>query len=285
MFAASFDYHRPRTVDEALKLMREVKDARVLAGGHSLLPAMKLRLASPSALIDIGRIAELNGIRAVKDGVQIGALTTHAAIASSDVVRRVCPVLADTAAHIGDLQVRNRGTIGGSLAHADPGADYPTIMLLLGATLTASGGKPRDIAAQDFFVDLFTTALKPGELLTSITVPPTGAASAVYLKHRHPASSFAVVGVGLLVEMRSGKFSDVRISIGGVTVTPVRAKNAEAALTGQAPSEENIAIAASVVADALENPLGDTYASGGFRVHLATVMTKRALTQLAWKAR
>ncbi len=285
MFPAPFDYHRPKTVDEAIKLLREVKGARVLAGGHSLLPAMKLRLASPAALIDIGRIAELSGIRTVKDGVQIGALTTHAAIASSDVVRRACPVLAEAVANIGDMQVRNRGTLGGSLAHADPGADYPTIMLLLGAKLTASGGKSRDIAAQDFFLDLFTTALKPGELLTSVTVPATGAATAVYLKHRHPASSFAVVGAGVLVEMRSGKFSDVRISIGGATMTPVRAKDAERSLVGQVPSEANIAFAASAVEDALENPLGDSYASGEFRVHLATVMTKRALTQLAWKAR
>jgi aerobic carbon-monoxide dehydrogenase medium subunit len=285
MFAASFDYHRPKTVDEAVKLLREVKGARVLAGGHSLLPAMKLRLASPAALIDISRIAELSGIRATKDGVQIGAMTTHAAIATSDIVRRSCPILAETAAHLGDLQVRNRGTIGGSVAHADPGADYPTIMLLLGAKFSAGDGKAREIAAQDFFVDLFTTSLKPSELLTSVTVPSTGAASAVYLKHRHPASSFAVVGVAVLIEMHGGKFSEVRISIGGATATPVRAKSAERVLTGQVPNDSNIASAASSVTDALKDPLGDTYASADFRKHLATVMTKRALTQLAWKAR
>jgi aerobic carbon-monoxide dehydrogenase medium subunit len=273
MFAASFEYHRPKTVAEAVKLLRDVKGARVLAGGHSLIPAMKLRLASPAALVDISRIPELSGIKSTKEGLEIGALTTHAAIATSQVVRNICPVLADTAAHIGDQQVRNRGTIGGSVAHADPGADYPTLMLLLGAKFTAADGKSRVIAAEDFFVDLFTTALKPGELLTSISVPSTDGAKAVYLKHRHPASSFAVVGVAALV--RRG-FSDVRISIGGVTPNPVRAKAAEKALKSAADIDR----AAEAIAEALKNPLSDSYASGEYRVHLATVMAKRALTQV-----
>ena len=281
MFAAPFDYHRPKTVDEAVKLLREVKNARVLAGGHSLLPAMKLRLASPSALIDVSRIAELSGIKATKDGLQIGAMTTHAAVAASDVVRKQCPVLAMTAGHIGDLQVRNRGTIGGSVAHADPGADYPTVLLLLGAKFTAVDGKPREIAVDSFFVDLFTTTLKPGELLTSVSVPAMNPGStAIYLKHRHPASSFAVVGVAALVEVKGGKCAHVRISIGGVCATPVRAKTAERLLTGQPANEANIARAADAVADALRDPLSDSYASGEFRVHLATVMAKRALTQV-----
>ncbi|MGZ7081205.1 MAG: FAD binding domain-containing protein, partial [Thermoanaerobaculia bacterium] len=175
MFAAPFDYHRPKSVDEALKLLREVKNSRVLAGGHSLLPAMKLRVSSPSALVDISRIAELNGIKATGDGLQIGAMTTHSAIAASDVVRKHCPVLAATAGNIGDMQVRNRGTLGGSVAHADPGADYPTVLLLLGAKFTAADGKRREIAADAFFLDLFTTALKTGELLTTITVPAMSA--------------------------------------------------------------------------------------------------------------
>jgi len=277
MFAAPFDYHRPTTVDEAIKLLRDVKGARVLAGGHSLLPAMKLRLASPAALIDVGRIAELSGV--TSDGrLHIGAMTTHAAVAASDVVRRSCPVLADVAGRIGDQQVRNRGTIGGSLAHADPGADYPTLMLLLGATMTAADGTSRrDIGAADFFVDLFTTALKPGELLVSITVPPL--ANGVYLKHRHPASSFAVVGVAASMNVAGGVCHDVRIAVGGATITPVRASAAESALRGEVSSEENIANAAAKVADALKDPLGDNYASGEFRVHLATVMARRALTE------
>ena len=287
MFAAPFEYHRPKTVDEAIKLLHDVKGARVLAGGHSLLPAMKLRLSSPTALIDIGRIAELRGIRATKDGLHIGALTTHAAIAASDAVRKACPVLAETAGNIGDVQVRNRGTIGGSIAHADPGADYPTVMLLLNAKLSAAAdGKPREIAAENFFIDLFTTSLGPGELVTWISIPPMNpGAAAVYLKHRHPASSFAVVGVAALLEVKGGKCEDVRISVGGATAVPVRAKNAERVLMGQPASEANIARAADAVKDALRRPLGDSYASADFRVHLATVMAKRALTQVAARAR
>jgi aerobic carbon-monoxide dehydrogenase medium subunit len=263
-----------------------VKGSRVLAGGHSLLPAMKLRMASPSALVDIARIKELSGIKSVKGGggLQIGAMTTHAAIAASEVVRKSCPVLAETAGNIGDLQVRNRGTIGGSIAHADPAADYPTLMLLLGATFTAAGPRgKREIEAEDFFVDLFTTALKPGEILTSVRVPSESAA--VYLKHRHPASSFAVVGVAALAGVKNGKFDRVAVAIGGATAIPVRAKAAEKALTGQAPNAANIERAAALVAEGIKNPLSDPYASGEFRTHLATVMTRRALTQAVAKAR
>jgi aerobic carbon-monoxide dehydrogenase medium subunit len=265
MFSASFEYHRPKTVAEAVKLLRDVKGARVLAGGHSLIPAMKLRLASPAALIDVSRIPELSGIKSTKEGLEIGALTTHAAIAASQVVRNICPVLADAAGHVGDQQVRNRGTIGGSVAHSDPGADYPTLMLLLGAKFVAADGKRREIAAKDFFVDLFTTALKEGELLTTIKVPSTEGAKAVYLKHRHPASSFAVVGVAAL----ASKGSDVRVAIGGATANPVAFQVRD----GNAVDE--------AVANALKDPLSDSYASGEYRVHLATVMTKRALTQVA----
>jgi carbon-monoxide dehydrogenase medium subunit len=282
MFPASFDYHRPKTIQEAVKLLRDVKGARLLAGGHSLLPAMKLRLASPAALIDISRIKELSGIDSTKDGLRIGALTTHAAIADSEVVRKSCPVLADAAAHIGDPQVRNRGTIGGSIAHADPAADYPTVMLLLDAKIIAVNGKDREITADQFFVDLFTTSLKPGEILTSIVIPKLDAgASAVYLKHRHPASAFAVVGVGAMVRVKDGKCADVRIAVGGVTAVAVRAKAAERALTGQAPTATNIERAAAAIGEALKDPIGDSYASGEFRVHLATIMTKRALMQVA----
>lgn len=287
MFAAPFDYHRPKTIAEAVKLLRQVKGARLLAGGHSLIPAMKLRLASPAALVDISRIKELSGIKSAKDGLHIGALTTHAAIATSDVVRKVCPVLAETAGKIGDQQVRNRGTIGGSIANADPGADYPTIMLLLEATFTATDGKKeREISAEKFFIDLFTTALKPGEILTSVAISPMDSgATAVYLKHRHPASAFAVVGVGVLVGVKGGKCTDVRIAVGGATSKPVRAKAAERALTGQAPNEANFQRAAAAVAEAIREPLSDSYASGEFRTHLASVMVKRALTQVAGKAR
>jgi carbon-monoxide dehydrogenase medium subunit len=286
MFAAEFDYHRPKSVGEALKLLRKVKGARLLAGGHSLLPAMKLRLASPAALIDISRITKLQGIKKSKKGLKIGAMTTHADVAASDLVRKHCPVLAEAAGIIGDLQVRNRGTLGGSVAHADPGADYPTVLLLLDAEFTAANGKERDIPAEKFFVDLFTTSLEPEEMLTSVTVPAVDPrATSLYLKHRHPASAFAVVGVAVLVRVKKGKCSDVRISIGGARATPVRARAAEKLLDGEAPTAENIARAADAVAEALTDPISDPYASGEYRVHLATVMTRRALTEAAGKAR
>jgi carbon-monoxide dehydrogenase medium subunit len=286
MFAAPFDYHRPKSVQEAVELLREVRGARVLAGGHSLLPAMKLRLAAPRALIDISRIPELEGIKSTKDGLTIGALTTHSTVAASEEVRKSCPVLAETAGNIGDQQVRNRGTIGGSVAHADPGADYPTVMMLLDAKFVATSKKEREIPAEKFFVDLFTTSLESGEILTSVKIPALDAgASATYLKHRHPASAFAVVGVAALLTVRDGKCADVRVAVGGATASAVRARAAEKALKGQAPTAENIERAAAAVAESLADPLSDSYASGEYRVHLASVMAKRALMQVAGNGR
>jgi carbon-monoxide dehydrogenase medium subunit len=287
MYPAGFDYYRPQSLAEAAELLRGKKDAKILAGGHSLLPAMKLRVAGPAALVDIGRLPELRGIKAEGGGVAIGAMTTHADVASSAEVRRACPVLAEAAGQIGDIAVRNRGTIGGSLAHADPAADLPTLMLLLGATLTASDGKAaRQIPAASFFVDLFTTALKPGELLTKITVPGYGEGTgAVYLKHRHPASAYAVVGVGALVETRDGRCARAGLVVGGAGATPVRVAAAEQALTGKAADAAAIAAAADTVKGAIKDPLGDPYASGEFRIHLATVMARRALALAAERSR
>lgn len=286
MYPASFDYYRPKTVAEAVTLLRKNKDAKVLAGGHSLLPAMKLRTATASALVDIGQLKALSGIKAGKSALTIGALTTHAMIAGSDVVKKNCPILAEAASQIGDTQVRNRGTIGGSLAHADPAADLPTIMVVLKATLIATGPRgERDIPAGKFFKDLFTTALKPGELLTSISVPTYGkGVGGAYLKHRHPASSYAVVGVAALVEMKKGKCGGVDLVVGGATANPVRVTAAEKILSGQTPDEANIDAALKTIADALGEPLSDVYASGDYRIHLATVMAKRALMQAIERA-
>lgn len=288
MYPTDFDYYRPKTVAEAVDLLRKNKDAKVLAGGHSLLPVMKLRAASPSALVDIGRIKGLAGIKATKKAVTIGALTTHATLATSDAVMSGCPILAEAAAQIGDAQVRHRGTIGGALAHADPAADFPTVIVALKGTLTATGPKgDREIPADKFFTDLFTTALKPGELLTSISVFAYGNAGNIggtYLKHRHPASSYAVVGVAALVELKDGKCGSVDLVVGGATANPVRVTAAEEALTGQEPSEANIAAAAERVAEAIENPLSDVYASGEYRAHLATVMARRALANAVRRA-
>ena len=287
MYSESFDYYRPKTLAEAVELLRKNKDAKVLAGGHSLLPAMKLRTSSASALVDIGRLKGLAAIKASKKEVKIGALTTHAMIAASDAIKKACPILAEAAAQIGDLQVRNRGTIGGALAHADPAADFPTVIVALGGTLTATGPKgEREIEADKFFKDLFTTALKPGELLTSISVPAYGnfpGMGSAYLKHRHPASSYAVVGVAAMVGLEDGKVTRVSLVVGGTTANPVRAKAAEDALTGQAPTADNIASAAEKVGD-ITATMSDMYASADYRTHLAKVMAKRALMMAAQRA-
>ena len=288
MYPANFDYYRPSTVQEAIALLSKDKNAKVLAGGHSLLPAMKLRTSAPSALVDLGRIKDLAGIKADGNTVTIGAMTTHAMVASSDIVKSKCPILAETAAMIGDTQVRNRGTIGGSLAHADPAADYPTTIVALGATITATGAKgSRSIAADQFFVGLLTTALDPTELITAVSVPAYGAMKGMggaYITHMHPASSYAVVGVAALVGLDKGKCTRVILALGGATVNPVHADAAEKALTGQEPSAANIEAAAALVAKAITNPLSDVYASSEYRVHLATVLAKRALTTAAARA-
>jgi aerobic carbon-monoxide dehydrogenase medium subunit len=256
---AKFEYKRPASLDEAIGLLSDGGEARPLAGGHSLLPMMKLRLAEPGVLVDIARLPGLDGISEDGDGLRIGALATHASVASSELVREKCRVLATTAEGIGDRQVRNRGTIGGSLAHADPGADYPTVVTALGATIVVQGPNgEREVSADDFFTGVFTTALEHGELVTAVRVP--AAPKAVYMKHRHPASGYAVVGVACVV-----RGDDARVVVGGVTGTPV--------LIELSPDEEE----AKKVPAALSGALSDTYASGEYRIHLAEVLAKRAI--------
>jgi aerobic carbon-monoxide dehydrogenase medium subunit len=270
---AEFEYKRPTSLDEAIGLLAEDGDTRPLAGGHSLLPMMKLRLAEPAALVDIGRIPGLDGIEVAGEELRIGALATHASVAASELVRERCRVLAATAEGIGDRQVRNRGTIGGSLAHADPGADYPTVVTALGATVVVRGpGGEREVLADDFFTGVFTTALEQGELVTAVRV--RGVESAAYVKHRHPASGYAVAGVAVVLRPEAA-----RIVVGGVTGTPVRATEAEQAMEiGIAPVDEAaIAAVAEKVPSALSGALSDTYASGEYRVHLAQVLAKRAI--------
>jgi aerobic carbon-monoxide dehydrogenase medium subunit len=277
MRPAEFAYHRPDGLDEALSLLGE--EARPLAGGHSLLPLMKLRLSTPEALVDLAGVPGLDEISEDGDGLRVGALATHASVAASELVRSRCPVLAETAALIGDAQVRNRGTLGGSVAHADPAADYPTVLKALGATLSVAGKDgEREVAADDFFVDMFATALQPGELVVEAKVPATPAGTgAAYVKHRHPASFYAVVGVAAVVSVEDGSCTSARLTIGGVTGTPVDATAAAESLVGAPPSEESAAAAADNVAAALPNAMSDTYASGDYRVHLATVLARRAL--------
>jgi carbon-monoxide dehydrogenase medium subunit len=283
MYSANFDYYQPKTLNEALKLLKQYgKKAKILAGGHSLLPAMKLRQALPKVLVDIGKL-KLSGIKATKTSINIGALTTHAELAASKVLTSKCPILSEAALQIGDTQVRNRGTIGGSLAHADPAADLPTVMMALGAKFVTSS--KRSLAAEKFFVDLFATALKAGEVLTEIQVPiMANGTGGAYLKHRHPASSYAVVGVAAIVIKENGACSRVSVVVGGATANPVHAVAAEKVLTGKPLNDETISAAAAKVADAIQDPLGDIYASGEYRTHLATVLAGRALKLAAERA-
>ena len=285
MYSANFEYFRPATLAEAISILSQNKDAKLLAGGHSLLPAMKMRLAQPVALVDIGRIKELSGINFSGGKLTIGAMTTQAAIAASEVVKKNCPILAEASAQVGDAQVRNRGTIGGSIAHADPAADLPTVMVALDATFTATGsGGSRDIPASAFFTSLLTTALKADEVLTAITINTSGLGKGgAYLKHPHPASGYAVVGVAAVVGLDGGKCAGVRVAIGGSVANPVRVSAAESALNGKEPSEANIAAAAAKAAD-VKASMSDWYASSEYRQSLATTLTKRALMKAAERA-
>ena len=281
MRPAEFEFHQPTSLDEAISLLGEVEDSRPLAGGHSLLPMMRLRLATPAALVDLGRIPGLDGITGNGGGVTIGALATHAEVAGSEVAIGIAPVVPETAAMIGDRQVRNCGTIGGSVAHADPGADYPTVLKALSATITVTGKNgEREIAADDFFRGIFETALEPGELVTSVTVPATASGTgAAYVKHRHPASGYTVVGVAAVTSVENGTCTSARLTVGGLTAPPADATAAVEALVGGPGSEEAITAAAEKVPESFSDAMGDGYASGEYRTHLAKVLAKRALTK------
>ena len=277
MYPAQFDYHRASTVDEALDLLEQNEDAKVLAGGHSLLPMMKLRLAQPSTIVDIGRIAELSGISRSNGSVRIGALTRHADIAASEVLADACPLLAEAAAEIGDPQVRNRGTIGGNIAHADPASDLPAVIRVLGGTVhSVSKSGEKATAAADFFLGLLTTSLGEDEILTAVEVPALGAGTgSCYLKFEHPASGFAVVGAAAVVSLGDdGNCESAALCFNGVTETPLVAD--VSGLAGSVADDAAIdqAVEASVAAD---DPLGDVFASGEYRVHLAKVFGRRSL--------
>src|SRR6266403_3806984 len=220
MISTQFDYVRAKTLDEALSLLAQNEDAKILAGGHSLIPAMKLRLAQPPLLIDLGRIKDLSYIREEDSQIRIGAMTTHYEIESSDLLKKICLLLPECAGHIGDVQVRNKGTIGGSLAHSDPAGDWPAAIIALNADLIAtSKNGDRTIKADDFFVDLLTTALEPGEILREIRInKPSGRTGQAYVKMHHPASGFAVVGVAANLTLdANGKSQDASIGITGVS--------------------------------------------------------------------
>ena len=262
------------------------EDGKILAGGHSLIPLMKLRLAQPGHLVDIGGIHELASIREEGGRVVIGGLATHHAIETSDLVRAKVGMLAECASVIGDLQVRNRGTIGGSLAHADPAADYPAAVLALEAEIQIEGsGALRMVKAEEFFLELMTTAVNPGEMLTQVAFAPVPAgAGFTYVKHRQPASGFAIVGVAALLTLdQKGNCDRVRVGITGLGPKPFRAKGVEDALQGKAPALA-IGAAAAHASDGIDG-LSDLHASAEFRAELARVYTRRALETAAARAR
>jgi aerobic carbon-monoxide dehydrogenase medium subunit len=279
MIPATFDYIAARSLDEAISLLAQHKeDAKILAGGHSLLPAMKLRLMQPKVLIDLGRIKDLSYIKEEGGQIRIGAMTTHFQIETSDLLRRVCPLLPETAAHLGDMQVRNKGTIGGSLVHSDPAADWPAAILALDAELVARSAKgDRTIKASEFFIEMLTTALHPGEVLREIRIPAgKGKPAQAYVKVRHPASGFAVVGVAVNLAIDGGKCQSAAVGITGVSPKAYRASKVEGALTGKALDAKTLTAASAHAAEGVDVN-SDLYASAEYRKQLAIVYTRRAL--------
>ena len=280
MIPAAFDYKAPATLEEAVSLLAGDPDgAKVLAGGHSLIPAMKLRLAQPQLLVDIARIKSLSYIREDGNQILIGATTTHYQLEASDLLKQICPLLPACAGSIGDVQVRNKGTIGGSIAHSDPAGDWPAAVLALDADLVLVGPNgERTVKAANFFVDLLTTDLKPGEILREIRIQkPSGRFGQAYQKVPHPASGFAVVGVAVQLAFNDdGSCKAAQIGVTGVGAKAYRAQAAEAALAGKNLDEQTIAAAAAHVCDGVD-PNADLYASGEYRCHLAQVHTRRAL--------
>jgi aerobic carbon-monoxide dehydrogenase medium subunit len=288
MYPAPFEYHRAASVDEALALLAQFgDDSKLIAGGHSLLPVMKLRFSQPAHLIDIRRVTELAGIREEGGALRIGATTTHAAIAGSDVIRYRAPVLAEAAGRIGDAQVRNMGTIGGSLAHADPGADLPAVTLALGAEIRAVGGRgARTISIDDFFTGMFSSALAPDEVLVEVRVPFMAAdTGGAYEKYPDPASGYAVVGVAAVVTLDgAGVVKRARVAMTGLGPQAVRLTKVEEALTGKTATPDEIAGAAARAAEGLE-PRNTVGGDAAYTTNLAVVYTRRALTRAVDRAR
>ena len=287
MITTRFEYLVPATLDEAISLISQHgDDAKLLAGGHSLIPIMKMRLAQPKFLIDVGRLPGLSDIREENGAIVIGALVTHHDIETSELLKSKLPLLPETAAQVADVQVRNRGTIGGSLVHADPAADLTASALALDAEFRVTGPKgERTIKADDFFVGLMTTSIAPDEILTEVRftqLPPgTGAA---YMKVPNKSSHYAIVGVAAVVTQRGdSRCEQARIGLTGVAHVPRRAEAAEAALTGKMLDDDAMTAAAALATDGVK-ALSDLHASAEYRLHLTRVMTQRALRLAAARA-
>jgi len=273
---APFDYDVAESLDHAIELLGTGGDAKLLAGGHSLIPAMKLRIARPEKLVDIGRLSDLAYVRDGGTHIAIGALTRHAAVAADPLLAEHCPIVSFTAGQIGDPQVRHRGTLGGTLSHGDPASDMPAVMLALGAELVAQGkGGERVILATDFFTGVFETALAPDEVLVEARVPKLGASTGwAYLKANRRAQDWATVGVAALVHRDNGSVAGASVGLVNMGGTPLRAKAVEDALA----SGSSAADAAALVAEGAEPP-SDQAGSSEYRAHLAQVIARRALEQ------
>lgn len=287
MISEAFEYHVPKTLAEASRLVAQFgSEGKVLAGGHSLVPLMKLRLAAPKHLVDLGRIAELNYIREDDGKIQIGSLTTHFQIESSDLLKTKCPLLPETAREIGDVQVRNKGTVGGSLAHADPAADWPAAVLALDAEVQALSERGnRWIPAKEFFVDLLKTALEADEILTAVRLPSLPARGGdAYVKLHQPASGFAIVGVAArLVLDDQGAIQQASVGVTGVGAKAYRAATVENLLRGRSPGPKRLEEASAHAADGIDAN-ADLYASAEYRAHLSRVYTHRALQKALERA-
>jgi carbon-monoxide dehydrogenase medium subunit len=285
MLPSKFAYHRPESLDEALRSLAELDDAKVLAGGQSLIPVMKLRLAAPEHLVDINRVSGLDGIEEREGELRIGALARHNHVASSDVVAKY-PMIAAAAPQIADPIVRNLGTIGGSLAHADPAGDYGAVMLAAGASVVARSERgERVIPMTEFLVDVFTTSLEDDELLTEVRVPtPPARAGGTYLKLERKVGDFATVGAAIQVELSDGTIGRAGIALTGVGSTNVHATEAEASLAGAEPSDEAFAEAGRLAA-ASTNPVSDVRGSAEYKRHVVEVFVRRGLTTAAEMAR
>lgn len=281
MIPEEFEYQRAATLDEAISLLHASNgDGKFLAGGHSLIPLMKLRLSEPGTLIDISRIPQLKGINEQNGKVQVGAATTHTEVLQSDAIRRLCPVVSECAAEIADPQVRNRGTMGGSLAHADPSADYPAVMVALDAEIHLKGpGGWRAVKAGDFFQGMFTVDMAEDEIIAGIQLPP--ALHAAYVKLHQRASHYAIVGVAAVLEMDGRVCTSARIGITGASTHAQRLTNVEAALAGKELTQANIDAAAAIADANLEDVNSDIHASEAYRRAMVKVFTRRAIERAA----
>ena len=283
MIPTAFDYVRASSLTQAIDLLQDNPDGtKLLAGGHTLLPALKLRLASPALLVDIGGIAEIKGIEISETGIRIGALATHAELFASEPLYKELPIFRQAASLIADPQVRNRGTIGGSLANADPAADWPAVVVALQAEIEIAGPNGRRrMAARDFFVDIFSTALAPDEILARIHFPrPKAGTRFIYRKIRHPASGFAVVGIAVAARLHDGVVVEISIGVTGAANHAFAGQHAADFLTGKTLSRNNIDQAAKLLSETTQC-LSDRYASAEYRANLILIETRRALLALS----